>query len=163
MAFYEREKKILAGSGNNNTSASGTAYRFSRRKRFCALYLHNFLRIMKQDNKTTILIISMGFLALHFIFGWGWALIVSFAVGIAGIFSPFLTSGIVWAWEKLTIILQYIIPNILLGLVFFFVLTPISLISRLFTKDPLMLSGDHESYFIGVDKSFSKDSFEKIW
>lgn len=64
---------------------------------------------------------------------------------------------------KLAKILGYIIPNILLSLVFFLFLLPISLISKLFTKDPLMLSDKYKTYFIEINKEVEKESFEKIW
>jgi hypothetical protein len=75
---------------------------------------------MKTDqSKSTLLIISMGFLFLYLVFSWRWAVIVSFAVGITGIASPFLSRKIEWAWMKLANLLGYIVPNILLTLAFF--------------------------------------------
>lgn len=114
-------------------------------------------------SKSTILVISMGFLILYLIFAWKWTIIVSLAVGLVGIISTFLSQKIEWAWMKLAKILGYIIPNILLSLVFFLFLLPISLISKLFTKDPLMLSKNYDSYFIEINKEADKGSFEKIW
>lgn len=119
---------------------------------------------MKQDtSKSTILVISMGFLILYLIFSWQWAIIVSLVVGLIGIISSFLSQKIEWVWMKLAMVLGYIIPNILLSLVFFLFLFPISLFSKLFTKDPLMLSNKHKTYFIEVNKELEKESFEKIW
>jgi len=40
---------------------------------------------------------------------------------------------------------------------------PLSLLSKLFRKDPLMLSKKYKSYFIDINKEISKESFEKIW
>lgn len=118
----------------------------------------------RQDNtKTTVLIISMGFLILFLIFKWEWAVYVSIFVGLIGIISRYLSKKIEWLWMKLAKILSFIVPNILLTLVFFLILYPISLISRIFTKDPLMLSGKHDSYFVDVDKEFTKKNFEEIW
>ena len=117
----------------------------------------------KDTSKSTMLIISMGFLALHLIYSWQWAVIVSLAVGIIGIASPFLSRKIEWAWMKLGKLLGYIIPNILLGIVFYLFLFPISLLSRVFEKDPLMLSKDYDTYFIDVEKETDRKDFEKIW
>ena len=119
---------------------------------------------MKTDkSKSTMLIISMGFLFLSLVFSWKWAVIVSFVVGIVGIASPFLSRKIEWGWMKLANILGYIIPNLLLTLAFFLFLYPLSLLSRLFRKDPLMLSKKYKTYFIDINKEISKESFEKIW
>jgi len=119
---------------------------------------------MKTDkSKSTMLILSMGFLFLFLVFSWKWTLIGSFVVGVIGIASPFLSRKIEWAWMKLANLLGYIIPNILLTLVFFLFLFPLSLLSKLFRKDPLMLSKKYRTYFIDINKEMPKESFEKIW
>ena len=119
---------------------------------------------MKKDTtKSTILVISMGFLVLHLAFSWHWAVIVSVTVGITGIVSSYLSGKIEWVWIKLSQLLSCVIPNILLSIVFYLFLFPISLLSKLFTKDPLMLSNKYDSYFIDVNKEMNKKSFKKTW
>ena len=119
---------------------------------------------MKSDtSKSTVLVISMGFLILYLIFSWQWAVLVSLIVGIIGIISNSLSRIIERGWMELARLLNYIVPSILLGIVFYLVLFPFSLISKLFTKDPLMLSEKHNTYFIEIKKEFDKKSFEKIW
>lgn len=119
---------------------------------------------MKQDtSKATILIISMGFLAIYLMFSWHWAVIVSLIVGCIGILSSFLSKKIEWGWMKIAQFMGYIFPNILLSIVFFLFLFPISLLSKLFSKDPLMLSNEYKTYFIDINKEIDKKSFEKIW
>ena len=105
----------------------------------------------------------MGFLILHLLFSWQWAVIIALVVGIVGIISGILSRIIEKWWMQLARILSFIIPAILLGIVFYLFLFPISLISKLFTKDPLMLSNKYKTYFISIDKEFDKKSFEKIW
>lgn len=110
-----------------------------------------------------MLVISTGFLALYLIYSWRWAVLISLAIGIIGIVSPFLSRKIAWAWMKLAKLLGYIVPNILLGIIFFLFLFPISLLSKLFKKDPLMLSRSYDSYFIEIERETEKQDFEKIW
>lgn len=117
----------------------------------------------KNISKSTILVISMGFLVLYLVFSWKWSVYVSLAVGVAGLISNSFSALIEKEWKRLSHILSHIIPPVLLGAVFCFVLFPLSLVSRLFTKDPLMLSSKHKTYFISVDKNIDKKSFEKIW
>ena len=116
-----------------------------------------------ETSKSTILIISMGFLGLYLIFLWRWAIYVSLIVGLIGIISTLLSKKIEWAWMKLAKLMGYIVPNLLLIIVFYLFLFPISLISRLFNKDQLMLSGKYNSYFININKKIEKQSFEKTW
>jgi hypothetical protein len=117
----------------------------------------------KDTSKSTMLIISMGFLILYLIKTWHWAVIVSLSAGMVGIVSPFLSRKIEWAWMKLGKLLGYIVPNILLSAVFYLILFPISLLARLSRKDHLMLSKEHDSYFVDLDKKRAREDFEKIW
>jgi hypothetical protein len=119
---------------------------------------------MKKDtSKSTILVISMGFLALYLLFAWRWAGITSLVIGLTGILSDTLSNKIEWVWMKLSHILSLIVPSVLLTILFYLILFPISLLSKLFTKDPLMLSNKNSSFFIDVNKEFNKKSFETIW
>ena len=119
---------------------------------------------MKKDtSKSTILVISMGFLVLHLAFFWQWAVVVSLIVGVIGIVSSYLSNKIEWAWMQLAQLLGYIVPNILLSIVFFLFLTPISILFRLFNKDILMLSNEYDSYFIDIDKEIDNKNFKKVW
>jgi len=119
---------------------------------------------MKGDtSKSTVLIISIGFLILYLAFSWQWAVIVSLIVGVVGIISSFLSMKIEWVWMKLAKFMGYIIPNILLSIVFFLFLFPISLLSKLFSKDPLMLSKKYKTYYIDINREMDKKCFENIW
>ncbi len=117
----------------------------------------------KQTSTSTILVIVMGFLIINLVFNYAWALKVALIVGLVGVFSDTLSEKIDWAWMQLSNLLSKIFPPILIGIIFFLVLFPLSLLSKLFTKDPLMLSNKFDSYFIKVDKPFEKSSFEKLW
>jgi hypothetical protein len=105
----------------------------------------------------------MGFLTIYLVFAWQWAVIISLIVGVVGILSSFLSKKIEFVWMKLARLLGYIIPNILLSIVFFLFLFPMSLLSRLFRKDPLMLSREYRTYFIDVKGEVDKKSLEKMW
>jgi hypothetical protein len=119
---------------------------------------------MKKDTSaSTILVIAMGFLVVNLLFNYPWALKVSLIIGLIGVFSDSLSKKIDWAWMKLSYLLSKIFPPILIGIIFFLVLFPLSLLSKLFTKDPLMLSNKYDSYFVNVEKPFDKSSFEKLW
>jgi hypothetical protein len=122
-----------------------------------------YFKMKKDKDLKTILVISTGFLLIYFIYRWEWALIVSFILGVIGIFSSFLTMKINFLWMKLTYILSLILPNILLFIIFYLILFPIALISRMFDKDPLLLKNNYSSYFSSVNKTFDKKSFENPW
>ena len=121
------------------------------------------MKIKKDTSRTTILTIVIGFLVLYLAFHLKWMLTTALAIGLTGIVSEYLSRKIEWAWMTLAKLLSYIVPNIILTVLFFFVLFPISLLAKLGKKDPLMLSPKYKSYFVDVKREFNKEYFEKIW
>ncbi len=105
----------------------------------------------------------MGFLILYFLFDFQWAIAVSLTVGIAGLVSDAASRKIEWVWMKIALVLSYIVPTVLLGLIFFLILFPLLLLSKLANKDPLILTNRHKTYFVNTEKEFDKNNMEKTW
>ncbi|MBL7692728.1 MAG: hypothetical protein JNM41_14140 [Flavipsychrobacter sp.] len=119
---------------------------------------------MKSNPAKTVLTISVGFLIVFAATQAKWALTTAIVIGVAGILSDFIASKIEWVWMQLATVLSKIVPNILLSVVFYVLLFPIALLSRLFgPKDPLMLKNPEETVFKQHNKEFSKASFEVPW
>lgn len=119
----------------------------------------------KSINSTkTVFVITVGFIVLYFISKQNWMLYVALIVGILGALSSFLAQQIDWLWTKLGWILSFIVPNILMTLIFFFVLTPTAFLSRIFgKKDAMDLKNTQESLWKSKTTVYSKESFEKPW
>ena len=120
----------------------------------------------KSQPYVTILVISTGFLLIYFLKDWKWAAWISLTAGIIGILSPFLARKINYLWMKLADILGWIMPKIILSIVFFVFLFPISLLALLLgRKDHLQLkvkSGSRSTYS-SFSRTFNKVYFEKPW
>lgn len=87
----------------------------------------------------------------------GFILVVSFL-------SPIVGSLIYKFWMKVTFVLGLIMPKILLAIIFYLFLFPLSLLSKIFKKsDALLLNNNKESTFIEINKTFIKQDFEKPW
>ena len=117
----------------------------------------------KTNPITTILIIVLGFIVVYWATGAKLWLGVSLVVGVAGFISGTLAKAIDWCWMKLAWLLGLIIPNILLGLIFYLFLTPLGWLSRLGGKDALSLKNTKNSLFKDTNKQYSKPSFEKVF
>ena len=103
----------------------------------------------------TVLTISLGFIVIYLITKWKYALSISLLIGIMGIFSDYLSKKIDFLWMKLASLLSLIIPNILLGTIFYLFLFPIAILSKIFgKKDPLLLKNKPETFFIHTGKTF---------
>lgn len=117
----------------------------------------------------TVLTIVIGFLAIYLYLTTKsqyhyWMLWVGGSVGALGLLSSYLALKIQDAWMGLSNILSHIIPPVILSIIFFVVLFPIAVLSRLFgEKDPLQLKKTDKSLFKTVNKSCTKDTFEKTW
>jgi ABC-type dipeptide/oligopeptide/nickel transport system permease subunit len=122
------------------------------------------MKTQKTNPSRTVLTICVGFILLYLITKWEWTIAAALVIGLAGLFSTYLSLKIDYLWMKLTWLLSLIIPNILLCIIFFFLLLPIALLSRLFgNKDPLNLSNKVQSTFHDSNKQFDRMSFEKPW
>jgi hypothetical protein len=77
-----------------------------------------------------------------------WSLVLSLLFLIITIISPNLFTFLNKLWIKFGILLGKIISPIVMGLVFFFVLTPVGLIVRVLKKDVMGLKRGASSYWI---------------
>jgi hypothetical protein len=118
----------------------------------------------KLKAKSTILVIVMGFLIIYAYSKNFNFLNVSIIIGLLGVISDKASLFIDKIWFKISFILSLIIPNILLGSIFYLILFPIALLSRLFgNKDPLNLKNSLKTLFINKNTNFKAKSFEQPW
>lgn len=119
---------------------------------------------MKSNPSKTALTISMGFLLIFWFTRMDWALTVSIIIGIIGVLSDALSKYIEIAWMKLSYVLSLIVPNIILGIVFFLFLLPLSILARIFRKeDALKLKNTFNTVYSEKNKSYDKAHFENMW
>ena len=91
-----------------------------------------------------------------------WSLFFSIIFLILGIFNSRLLNPLNKIWFKFGLFLGTIFSPIIMGIIFFFVVTPIALIMRLLQKDLLNLKFNNDnSYWIvkSGKKSHMKDQF----
>jgi uncharacterized membrane protein len=118
----------------------------------------------KRKTHETILTMTIGFVALYLIFSAKWLIWIAFGLGISGIFFPTLAQGISRLWMKFAEGLGFVNSRILLSLIFFLFLFPISLLFRLFNKDALHLrKPGNGSAYSDRSHTYGKGDFEKMW
>lgn len=119
---------------------------------------------IKSNSAKTVLTISIGFLVIAMIKQWDWAYKTALIVGLIGIFSDTLSKYIEMVWFKLSMILSYIVPNIVLGLLFYLFLFPLSILSKIFRKkDVLKLKNNMSSVYTVRNKEYDQSHFENMW
>ena len=91
-----------------------------------------------------------------------WSLFVSFIFLVLGLMNSKILSPLNLLWFKFGILLGRIISPVVMGVIFFLVVTPISIILKIFGKDVLNLKfNNNKTYWIVKDgpKSNMKKQF----
>ena len=88
-----------------------------------------------------------------------WSILLSLIFFILGLLNSKILSPLNRIWFKFGIILGGIVSPIIMGLVFFLVVTPISLILRLFKKDTLNLKKNENATY-WIDKKDKKNKMK---
>ena len=88
-----------------------------------------------------------------------WSLIISFIFLVLGLLNSNLLSPLNKLWFRFGLLLGKIISPIIMGIIFFLVVTPIAIIMRLFKKDILNLEfKENNTYWI--DKTGPKSKMK---
>lgn len=116
------------------------------------------------QSKETVLVITVGLLVLYVAYRKPVFLYCALGIGLAGVLSFYLSEKIHWVWNKLSLVLGAVSNRVLLGLVFFLVLTPMAVMRRLGKKDRLRRydRGATSSFSKRVRK-FEKEDLENTW
>lgn len=113
---------------------------------------------------STILVLIVALNILYIINTAEWIIHTSIILGIIALCSEKAINFIHIAWMGLAKILSYIVPNIILTLVFFLILLPLSLLSKLFRGNNLLkLKQDTNSLWTKNERVISREYFEKSW
>ena len=119
---------------------------------------------MRTENKSTnksfgiVFFIVFLLIAIYPFFNNGnirlWSLILSVIFLILGLLNSKILTPLNYIWFKFGLLLGKIISPLVMGIVFFAVITPIAFLMRVLNKDLLSLKyNNHESYWIKKDNS----------
>ena len=119
---------------------------------------------IKSNPPLTILSIIFGMLIIYFFLRYELILNTIIILAIIGVFSIKFSKFIEIYWIKISIFLSYIIPNLILIGLYYFILTPLSFLSKLFnSKSQFKSINSEKTIFESRKNSFSKKSFERAW
>jgi hypothetical protein len=116
----------------------------------------------KQINQNLAALILAGII-LSFICDDIYIFIVTTALSICGLLIRPLGLKISWGWFNFGRVMGNITQPVILIITFYLILTPIALLSRLFSENSIQLKGGKLSYFQKEEKTFKKSDFEKTW
>ncbi len=85
---------------------------------------------------------------------WKSAIVFSFAFGLAALTAPRILSPLNRLWTRFGLLLHKITSPIILGIIFFLVITPMGIIMRALRKNgPLKMTMDHECQTYWIERT----------
>ncbi|TNE59170.1 MAG: hypothetical protein EP344_09130 [Bacteroidetes bacterium] len=113
----------------------------------------------------TALVIVTGLLALYFWVGNPWLLYAALAIGVIGVFFPWLAGKVHAGWMLLAQALGWFNGRVLLSVVFYVFLTPIAFLAKRLGSAYFDLNrkGEGESYYTDRDHTYESEDLENTW
>jgi len=90
-------------------------------------------------------------------------LYVAFGLGFFSLLSKSFAKLLTLVWGKLMAAIGFVNSRVLLSIIFFLVLLPVSLLSKLFRKDLLQLKKKESSYFVERNHTYEPKDLENTW
>lgn len=119
---------------------------------------------MKKDKTLeAILVMTTGFLVLYAIYRSEWMLYVAIGAGAIGLFINPLALLLAKGWFKLGELLGFVVSKVVLTLLFYLLLVPISLLHNLFNKDILALKRQDKSLWQNRDHEYVPNDLNNSW
>lgn len=91
-----------------------------------------------------------------------WWLLAALVLGMTGLLFKGLSEKICMLWAKLSHAIGSVVNNVILTIVFIFVLIPLSFLSKAFKKKAAN-SRMGDSYFKTRNTTYTKENLENIW
>ncbi len=113
----------------------------------------------------TMIILAGALCAVHLFFGGRLLPPLALLLLITALAMPRLSARIAELWRRFSVFIGFINSRILLTGVYYLVLTPVALVSRLCSGDPLTLKKRPApgGYWHERDKTYAPEDFEKAW
>lgn len=118
----------------------------------------------RKKHLKTIFSLSLVLIIFFFVFNSIVLLFISIGIALSGILSKFLAEKIFITWNYFSKFTSFIISNILLSLIFYLILTPLSFFFRLTGKDPMKKKWKSKnSLFVNRNHEFTAEDLQNLW
>jgi hypothetical protein len=125
------------------------------------------LILMEKDKKyaylETIVALMLGSIFFSLVVHWQYLLWFAIAIGLIGLLTPVLASGIHKGWLFLGKIMGKVSSTVLLAVIFYLLLVPLSFLKRLFGKPETLREKGNDGNFILRNHTFTKQDFDDLW
>ncbi|OQP57249.1 hypothetical protein A3860_11880 [Niastella vici] len=111
----------------------------------------------------TILVLVLALVVFYRITNNRYLFGLAIAVGAIGLFIPALAEKIHLVWMKLAEGLGAVTSKIILTIIFFVILVPISFLFKAFGKNAVQKKAGSNSYFKERNFTYTRESLENVW
>lgn len=119
--------------------------------------------MLKEKELKSLLVIVIGLIIFNLLTKNIYYLYSAVGIGGLGITIPIVGYYIVWLWFKIGHVLGWINSKLILGVIYFFLLTPLSFLYRLGKKDPLSLKAPKNSNYSTRQHTYEAKDLENTW
>lgn len=125
---------------------------------------------LKQSPEAIVLGLVSGLVAIYFLIQWKWEenlIALIYAAGIIGLLSAVskvIAKLVAQGWMFLGHVMGKVVGSVLLTVVYFFILTPISLLQKMFSgKGKFKSDTSIKSVWLKRKHQFSRSDLEELW
>jgi hypothetical protein len=117
----------------------------------------------RSKQSETLLAIMSGLIVLYWFKRWDGLLAAAALTGFAGLLVPVVGQGIHWGWTRLSLLLGKLSGSVLLTIVYFVILVPLSWLARRGGKLNLRMKPGGDSYFTLRHHTYDKEDLSHPW
>ena len=125
------------------------------------LYTQSFRSMNKEYS--TILVLVLASVGIYLYSDKIMLLYLSLGIGVGSLLFPWVAKNIHFLWMKLSVLLGSVSAIVILTLIYFLMLVPLSFIARLTGKRFIILHRKDNSYFKARNFLYDKESIENVW
>lgn len=118
---------------------------------------------MRQKSLETILVLVIALGIVSRLTGHPWFLLAAGILGAVGLLFPLLANYIHWLWMKLGEAMGFVTSKIVLTIIFYIFLVPLSFLSKLRKRKPVKLKPDNDSFYTERSFKYTRESMENLW
>ena len=90
-----------------------------------------------------------------------WPWVIFGVLGVMGLVAPMALNPVYKTWMRFGLIMSKIMTPLIMGIIFYIVITPVGLFRRVFAKDPLARTFDDTDSYRVPSKKTSAESLER--
>lgn len=162
MVIYQGKKEMVVVAADNYIITD--SYIDHTGWHFCsAVHLYIVLMDNRRKSLETILMLVLALLVGYWLKHKQGFLLAAGIVGAIGVLIPALAQLIHTGWIKLGEAMGYVTSKIVLTVIFFLFVVPLSYLSKLFGRKAMKLKSGDSTYFSSRTITYSKESMENVW